>query len=194
MSDTTARHPTFRSGIMKCVAIVGSVEFATLSMLALVLSVAAGTLIDISAGNDRAHMVVYQAWWFYLLLLLICASLLASVVVRFPWHRNQLGFVLVHVSLAGIIVSGTICAKMREEIVFSAQTDTLPFHFEIYDDVSSELDYPLHIEGWSVSAVELDGMSGSMFRATKNPGLGWVYLFSFGLVAGMCVMFGRKPT
>ncbi len=194
MSDTAAHHPTPRSGIMKCVAKIGSIEFAILSMLTLALSVAAGTLIDLSAGYERAHVGVYQAWWFDLLLLLICASLLASVAVRYPWHRNQLGFVLVHVSLAGMIISGLACSQLREEIVFSAQTDRLPFQLDTFDDITSEDTLPLRVEDWTISSVANDGMSDRMFRATRNPGLGWVYLFSTGLVAGMCVMFGKKPT
>ncbi|VAX39302.1 hypothetical protein MNBD_PLANCTO03-920, partial [hydrothermal vent metagenome] len=98
---------------------IGSVKFA---VPALVLATAAmiwGTWVDSTVGRAAAMGGVYGSWWFVALMAMICASLILSVVVRYPWQRKHVGFIIVHASMIALIGLGfyTMFTKIEGRIV-----------------------------------------------------------------------------
>ncbi len=55
-------------------------------------------------GMAAAHVQFYQAWWFNLLFVFIAIAVVGAVAVRWPLHRRQLGFAIVHAGLMLLIV------------------------------------------------------------------------------------------
>ena len=71
-------------------------------LIVVLLAVLAGaTFVESVHGRDYVQRVVYRSQWFVVLLGLLGASVAAAVVVRFPWKRRHIGFLITH---AGILV------------------------------------------------------------------------------------------
>ncbi len=68
-----------------------------------VVLVWATTIIERNYGYDSRAVFfgVYEAWWFTALNVLLALNVLMSALVRLPWRRRHLGFLLTH---AGILV------------------------------------------------------------------------------------------
>lgn len=94
---------------------LGSVRFATPILAATAVALMYGTFVESSSGPSAARSAVYGAWWFLALMVGVCISLALSVVMRYPWRREHIGFIVVHGSLVVIIVSGFISYSMRIE-------------------------------------------------------------------------------
>ena len=56
------------------------------------------------AGREFAQWYVYRSTWFIGILALLGVNLLAATLVRFPWRRNQVGFVVTHAGLLVLLV------------------------------------------------------------------------------------------
>lgn len=81
---------------------IGSMWLASLLLMLLLVSMACATILESMHGAERALAAIYHIWWFKCLLLLLGANLLASMLVRYPFNRRQVGFILTH---TGILVT-----------------------------------------------------------------------------------------
>ena len=88
---------------------VGSLRLAVVLMALLLCALIAGTLCESARGTAAAQAWVYHAPWFMGLLGLLAANVLAAMLVRVPFRRDQTGFVITHVgilvTLAGSLVT-----------------------------------------------------------------------------------------
>ncbi|MCU0983275.1 MAG: cytochrome c biogenesis protein ResB, partial [Pirellulaceae bacterium] len=101
------QRPTATAGVRPA-ALLGGLARALASLkLAIVLLVflaavlACATLVEAKYGREYASWYVYGSPWFVAFLAVLGANVLAATLVRFPWHKHQLGFVVTH---AGILV------------------------------------------------------------------------------------------
>lgn len=87
----------------------------TVVLLALfVLILAAGTIVEALYGAPVAR-AVYFAPWFLGLQVLFAVNLLCSLVERWPWERQRLGFALTHTSLLIILAGALVTLASRQE-------------------------------------------------------------------------------
>ena len=88
---------------------VGSLWFAAVLLMLCLVAMALATVFESIHGTERALHEFYRARWFELLLWLLGLNVLAAMVVRFPFSRHQMGFVLTHgailVTLIGALVT-----------------------------------------------------------------------------------------
>ncbi|MGQ9576512.1 MAG: cytochrome c biogenesis protein ResB [Thermoguttaceae bacterium] len=71
---------------------------------------AAATLVERYFGEEAARWGVYRTWGFTLLHVLLGLNVLCAALVRFPWKRRQVGFLMTH---AGILVLLVGCLLTR---------------------------------------------------------------------------------
>ncbi len=81
---------------------IGSLWFAAVLLMLLLVAMACATIHESTHGTERALVSFYHAWWFKALLCLLGVNVLASVLVRYPFNRRQIGFILTH---AGILIT-----------------------------------------------------------------------------------------
>lgn len=62
------------------------------------------TFLEAARGREQAQWFIYDSRWFIGLLALLAINSLAALLARFPWRRNQLGFMLTHVGLLALLV------------------------------------------------------------------------------------------
>lgn len=88
---------------------VGSLRFAAVVLMLLLVSMACATLYESMHGTEQALAACYRSWWFALLLVLLAAGVAAALVLRYPFSRSRIGFVLTHgailLTLAGAAVT-----------------------------------------------------------------------------------------
>ncbi|MFH0981543.1 MAG: cytochrome c biogenesis protein ResB [Planctomycetota bacterium] len=90
---------------------VGSLWFAAVLLLLLVVGMACATVYESTHSTEQALAVFYKSRWFEWLLGLVAVNVLAAVIIRYPFSKRQIGFVLTH---AGILVTlGGACVTGR---------------------------------------------------------------------------------
>ncbi len=90
------------SPIWRLIALLGSSGLATVVILVGAAVLAWATFfVEGPYGTPFVQFYVYQSWWFTALAVLLGINLIASTLMKWPWRRQQTGFLVVH---AGIVV------------------------------------------------------------------------------------------
>lgn len=97
-----------RSGAFTLLSVAGSLWFAGLLLMLLLVGMASATIYESTFGTERALATFYTAWWFKALLALTGLNIAASLALRVPFTRRQLGFVLTHGGLLAIMAGAAI--------------------------------------------------------------------------------------
>lgn len=84
-----------------------SLELAVVLMVFLAAVLAWATCLEAAKGRGYVQWHVYGSHWFAALLALLGVNILAATLVRFPWDRGQIGFVVTHVGLL-VLLAGSI--------------------------------------------------------------------------------------
>ncbi len=88
---------------------VGSLWFAAVLLMLLLVGMACATVYESMYGTGRALAEFYTSWWFELLLGLLAVNLASAVALRYPFSRWHTGFVTTHtgiiITLAGAMVT-----------------------------------------------------------------------------------------
>jgi cytochrome c-type biogenesis protein CcsB len=84
----------------------------TVSLLVLLLvSLAAGTIVESRHGADAAGRLVYGAAWFRALLAVFALNLACSLVSLWPWGRRRVGYAITHLSML-VILGGALATEL----------------------------------------------------------------------------------
>ena len=78
---------------------LASLKLAIVLLLLFAAVLLAAIFVDMAKGRDYARWYVYDQSWFLALLGLLALNILAAAVVRFPWKKSQIGFVITHAGL-----------------------------------------------------------------------------------------------
>ena len=78
---------------------VASLWFGAVVLVLLLVAMACATVFESTHGTEKALIVFYRSWWFELLLALLAINVAAAMVVRFPFTKRQIGFVLTHTAI-----------------------------------------------------------------------------------------------
>jgi len=123
---TCPRQPVFCAVVLHGLA---SLRLAVVLLVLLAAVLAWATLLEARNGRESAAWYVYANPWFISLLALLGANILAATLIRFPWKKHQLGFVLTHagilVLLAGAIQ--TLMGGLEGQIVLQQGQRTAQF-------------------------------------------------------------------
>ncbi len=80
---------------------LSSLKLAVPIILSLSLILAVATVCESLYGMRGAHLMVYGQAWFHGVLVLLGINVFCAALSRWPWKRNQIGFVITH---AGILI------------------------------------------------------------------------------------------
>ena len=96
------KHPVVRG--------IGSLWFGAALLVLVLVAMACATVYESWHGTEAAMVAFYRAWWFQGLALLLAVNVAAALVLRFPFRRSQLGFVVTHVSIL-IVLAGALTTQ-----------------------------------------------------------------------------------
>ena len=89
---------------------VGSLWFAAVLLILLLVAMACATVFEASQGTEQALAAFYMSRWFTVLLALLAVNVFVALALRFPFAWRQLGFVVTHVSIL-IVLGGAVVSK-----------------------------------------------------------------------------------
>lgn len=96
--------------LRKVLRAIGSLWFAAVLLVLLLVAMACATVFESAHGTEHTLAAFYRSWWFETLLVLVGVNVLAAMLLRFPFSRRQIGFVLTHVSIL-MTFSGALVTK-----------------------------------------------------------------------------------
>lgn len=166
---------------------LASVKLAVISLLCLAALLGVSTWLESRYGTRAAAELVYQNPIFAVVLGFLAANIMCAALIRYPWKKRQLGFVVTHIGLlvvlAGALVSylgadeGTVGlhegeGKDHNVTLIRDQTPFLRVRAPEKDGGSVEFSYPFKpgLWAWSPGRVEvLNGEDEAPFKlAIKN--------------------------
>lgn len=97
-------YPTF-------MRVLGSLWFAAVLLVLLLVAMAGATVYETMHGSEQALAAFYTSWWFQGLLSLLGVNVLMAMVLRWPFTRRQVGFVVTHLSILAVL-GGALVTKL----------------------------------------------------------------------------------
>ena len=91
--------------------VIGSLWLGAVILLLLLVAMACATVHETEFSADRALAVFYKSDWFLGLLWLFAVNVTASLLLRLPFTRHQIGFVLTHVGIL-ITLGGALVTQV----------------------------------------------------------------------------------
>jgi hypothetical protein len=89
---------------------IGSMWFAAVLLMVLLVAMACATVFEKEHSTERALFVFYRSPWFVALLALLCVNVFAAMVVRYPFSKRQIGFLITHVSIL-VLFAGALLTR-----------------------------------------------------------------------------------
>jgi len=163
--STQATHAALDGPLFSILATVGSLWFAGLMLMLLLIGMACATVFESQFGTEQALARFYGSWWFKLLLVLTGVSVAAALALRLPFNRRQLGFVLTHGGLLAVMAGAiaTMVWGVNGQVAVG-EGETVDA-FQVRRDV---LSLASRRDNSEVSAVLADRAFGG-FRAVEQP-------------------------
>ncbi len=88
----------------------GSLWLGVVLLVVLLVGMACATVFESNRGAEQALAFFYRSWWFEALLALLALNVGAALVLRFPFSRKQIGFVVTHLSIL-VILAGALVTE-----------------------------------------------------------------------------------
>jgi hypothetical protein len=98
------------SKLSSTLRVVGSLWFAACLLVLLLVAMACATVFESMRNSEQALALFYRSWWFQYLLGLVALNLIASVIVRYPFNKRLIGFVVTHLAIV-VIMAGALTTK-----------------------------------------------------------------------------------
>ncbi len=87
---------------------ISSVKLAVPVMIALIVAVSVGTVLESMHNAEYAKLALYNATWFNALLSLLGLNVFASMMSRYPWKFYQMGFVMTHIGIIIVLIGSWV--------------------------------------------------------------------------------------
>ncbi|MCC7292466.1 MAG: cytochrome c biogenesis protein ResB [Phycisphaerales bacterium] len=160
MNDSNHHPHRIPRGLFILIKPLGSLWFGGLALMAWLVAMACATIYETRHGTAEALEAFYLANWFRWILAFLCLTVLATVVLRFPFTRKNLGFVLTHVSVP-LIFAGAMITHLwgvngqigvsegqtvsqfstdQDALIVKGPSDSTPVSLELSDDELARLD------------------------------------------------------
>ncbi|MBF0593631.1 MAG: cytochrome c biogenesis protein ResB [Candidatus Omnitrophica bacterium] len=87
---------------------LGSVRFTVVTSVGLIILLVISTSMESINGTPYAQKVFYNTRWFDLVISLLWINIFCSTILRFPFKKNQIGFLITHISILGLLAGALI--------------------------------------------------------------------------------------
>jgi len=94
---------------------LGSMKIALTLLVALLVVMGAGTIVESARGSETASRLVYYAWWFQALEAALAINVLASIVDHWPWGARRTGFLFTHSAVVIILAGAAVTQFLKVE-------------------------------------------------------------------------------
>ncbi len=96
---------------MNIVKILGSLWFAVFLMASLVIILIVSTSLESAYGTPFVQKFFYRAGWFDVFLAVLAVNIFCSTLVRYPFKKYQIGFVITHIGILTVL-AGALLSRL----------------------------------------------------------------------------------
>lgn len=97
------------------IKLLASLKMTVGLLVAILVALAVGTLVESAQGTDAAGRLVYYSPWFRLLLVLFGVNTLCAILLRWPPTRHRIGFLVTHAAMLVILVGALVTDRWKTE-------------------------------------------------------------------------------
>jgi hypothetical protein len=94
---------------------LASLKLAVISLLFLGATLGYATLFESWYGTAAAQEWIYKSPAFVIVLAFLGMNILCAALIRFPWKKRQIGFVITHTGLLTILAGSFSCLRTSDE-------------------------------------------------------------------------------
>ncbi|UCE58969.1 MAG: cytochrome c biogenesis protein ResB [Phycisphaerales bacterium] len=157
--------PTPMSAPRRTLRTIGSLWFAAILLVLLLVGMACATVVESSRSTEVAQALFYRAEWFTLLLCLLAVNIAAATLARYPFAKKHIGFALTHVSILVILAGALVTARIGVNGQIGIAEGETTREFTVPVDVLTVINRTDSNE----VAVELDSSAFRGFQPVDNP-------------------------
>ncbi len=95
--------------------IFGSLQLAIVLMVLFTAALMRATWLEQGYKAAVAQALIYRAWWFALLLVLLGVCVVCAALKKYPWKRQQTGFLITHTGLITLVFGSLLTALFGVE-------------------------------------------------------------------------------
>ncbi len=96
--------------MMAIIKKLGSVSFTVVISAALIVLSIVSTSVEAIQGTAFVQKAFYQTRWFDILVSFLWINIFCSTILRFPFKKSQIGFLITHVGILGLL-AGALMAR-----------------------------------------------------------------------------------
>jgi len=145
---------------------MGSLWFAVVLIVLLLVAMASATVFEVMHGTEQTLIHFYGAWWFGGLLFLLGINVFCSLVVRYPFSRRQIGFVVTHASILLVLLGAFITRQFGIDGQVTILEGQTAKEFDVRQEVIAAVNRSEH----QSSMVQLDpALTGSLLAVDHPP-------------------------
>ena len=156
---------TLATGPRRFLRNVGSLWFAAVLLVLVLVAMACATVYESKHGTEQAQKIFYFADWFKVLLGLLGVNVLASLLARYPFTKKQIGFAITHTSIIVILVGALVTEVYSERGQLVIAEGESASEFRGY---ASELSVKNGVSG-EAATVALDADAFGGVEAVEDP-------------------------
>jgi hypothetical protein len=93
-----------KPGLGRTIHLLGSLKLAVVLLAMVAAVIAAATILETDYSREHAQWYVYRSKWFVALLALLGLNIFCAALSRWPWKRQQIGFVVTHGGLLVLLI------------------------------------------------------------------------------------------
>jgi len=97
------------------IKLLASLKMTVGLLVALLVALAAGTLVESAQGTEAAGRLVYHAAWFRVVLVLFGVNTLCALILRWPPTNHRIGFFVTHAAMLVILVGALVTDRFKTE-------------------------------------------------------------------------------
>ncbi|MBI1387345.1 MAG: hypothetical protein GC154_02725 [bacterium] len=94
---------------------LASLKLAVILLLIFVVLLSAATILESKTSTEEAQRLIYGTAWFDFLLFVLGINVLCSAMIRFPWKKKQIGFLITHAGILIILIGSLMTRKFGME-------------------------------------------------------------------------------
>ncbi len=94
---------------------LASLKLAFISLLTLAATLGYATLFESWYGTAAAQEWIYKSPGFVILLAFLGINILCAALIRYPWKKRQIGFLITHTGLLTILAGSYSCLRTSDE-------------------------------------------------------------------------------
>ena len=103
----------------------GSLTLGITLLAVILIVIALATFIEAEYGTAAAQFVFYANPWFYLLITLLALNILAGALLRLPWKKHHIPFLITHAGILILLFGCYLTWKYGEEAQITLPEGTI---------------------------------------------------------------------